>query len=333
MQPLSPESPPQTVGLIGAGRMAAIHASAWSKLGIGMAVFSTDGAEHLAGAQNMIVVETIDELLERSDVIDIVSPSDTHAAYALRAIAAGRDVVCEKPLALSTADAHAIAAAAAVARTRVFPAHVARFTRPNAAARSAVAKGRIGTVAVSRFHRAAAAPAADTWFARPHQSGGIVFDLLLHDLDQARWFCGDVTSVFAAQSLDRVGGAITGAHATLTHASGAISQVTATWAAPGSRFRASFAIAGERGTLRYDSAARRNIVVDPARVDYQPGTRGQPNPYLAELSHFLDLRTGTPAKVGIDDGIEAVRLAEAAVASIASGEPVLLSPMTYAKDA
>lgn len=77
------------VGLIGAGGISRVHADAWRALGVQGFVTSKEGAEEIAAEYGFEVVADVDALLEQVDVVDIVTPSSTHADFALRAIARG----------------------------------------------------------------------------------------------------------------------------------------------------------------------------------------------------------------------------------------------------
>jgi predicted dehydrogenase len=311
------------VGLLGAGYIARVHASAWRRLGARVIVHSREGAAALAARHDFAVANTLDELLDAVDLVDIATPTDTHRELALSAIAAGRHVVCEKPLALSEADADDIADAARVAGVRLFPAHVARFTAPYATARRAVARGRIGNVAVARFARTVEAPNS-SWLHEPSRSGGVILDLMVHDLDQARWMLGEVESVYAVQSRPDAGTAAVSAHATLTHTSGAVSFVRATWGAPGTAFTTSFSVAGDRGVLSWDSRSDSELSVNLPSAGARPSTHE--NPYLTELRAFAAaILEGSDPPVDARDGVAAVAIADAARRSVITGAPVQLA--------
>jgi myo-inositol 2-dehydrogenase/D-chiro-inositol 1-dehydrogenase len=317
------------VGLIGAGSISRVHADAWRDLGATGYVTSLAGAEEIAEEYGFEVVLDVDALIELVDLVDIVTPSSTHADLALRAIAQGRDVICEKPLA-ATADAAAtVAHAATEAGVRLFPAHVVRYMGEYPRMKEAIDSGRIGTLAVQRFSRAGSAPQAP-WFFSERTGGGLIRDLMIHDIDQAIWFAGPVASVFAVQNpptVDDLVPAPVTSHVVLTHRSGVISHIHGSWLAAGMPFRTSVEVSGSEGRLRYDSAEdhalRTDTVVDPGDTDYLPPMSPQESPYRAEIADFVAaLREGRDARVTPADGIEAVTVAEAAYASIDTGAPV-----------
>ena len=328
-----------TVGLIGAGGISRVHADAWRALGAACYVTSLVGAEEIAEEYGFTVVDDVDALIELVDIVDIVTPSSTHADFALRAIARGRDVVCEKPLAATAEIAATVAQAAVAAGVRLFPAHVVRYMGEYRRIKQGIDAGRIGTVAVQRFSRSGSAPQTP-WFFSESTGGGLIRDLMIHDIDQAIWFAGPVAAVYAVQNPptvdDRVPAPVT-SHVVLTHRSGVISHIHGSWVAPGMPFRTSVEVAGSEGRLRYDSAEdhtlRTDAVLDRATADYLPPMSPQESPYYAEIVDFVAaISEGRDALVTPADGIEAVAVAEAAYASIAAGAAVSL-PASEAEEA
>jgi len=321
--------PSLKVGMIGAGGVSHSHAPHWVALGAQVSVYAVAGAQELAAAYGLTAVPTLPQLFGCSDVIDICTPTLTHRELALAAIGAGKDVLCEKPLGRTVEDAKVIAAAAAVAGVQVYPAHVVRFFPEYAAMHEAVAAGAIGAPAVLRFSRGGEGATSD-WFFDETASGGIILDQMIHDLDQARWTAGEVTSVFAVQNPPTAGGRIPRnvvAHVTLTHVNGAISHIQGIWGPKGMDFRTSFEVAGGAGVLRFDSCAGgttvANLAAPQVGTSYLPPASAEESPYLSELREFARAFQGGPRpRVCLDDGIIAVALAQAAQASIATGRAI-----------
>jgi myo-inositol 2-dehydrogenase/D-chiro-inositol 1-dehydrogenase len=263
----------------------------------------------------------------------VCTASDSHAAVTIEAVRRGRPVICEKPIALGFSEAMAILKATTEMGGHVYPAHVVRFFGEYAAARKAVADGLLGDLAVLRFVRGGSRPSS-AWFLDERLSGGLVGDLMVHDLDQARWFAGEVSEVFAVQNPSTENGLVPAevvAHATLVHDSGAISHVQSFWGPPGLSFGPSFDIAGSQGRITSRAADAMSVREDlPGLVggpaSYLPPESAEESPYLAQLRELgaaaLD---GRPARVDLLDGVMAVALAEAARESIAVGRPVELS--------
>jgi myo-inositol 2-dehydrogenase/D-chiro-inositol 1-dehydrogenase len=334
--------------------MARVHLSAWLELGARVGVCSDDGragelARDAASARtastqppgtrgastpaaNVEAVGTLDDLLARYEIIDICTPTFTHRDLILSAVAAGRPVICEKPLARTVDEARHVVEAAEAAKVFLLPAHVVRFFPAYAAMADAVRSGAIGEPAVLRFTRAATYPTWSPWFADATQSGGILVDQMIHDLDLARLVAGEVTRVHAQArgvlAPPAPAGSVAVATAVLTHASGAISHVHGEWGVPGTPFRTTFRIAGSGGILEHDSVAASTfrVAAQPREGAGIPGPDGlAENPYLTELREFAEVITsGRPGRVTAEDGLAAVRIAAAAAESAATGRAIAL---------
>lgn len=318
------------IGLIGAGGIAHEHLPAWLSLGAEVSVHSEAGADALVARFGGRVVDTLDELLAGCDAVDIATPTPSHAGLALAALAAGRQVVCEKPLARTAAEAQHVIEAFEAAGVPLYPGHVVRFFGEYAAMHAAIAAGAIGTVAVQRFTRTGSAPAA-AWFHDDALSGGLVLDQSLHDLDFARWNAGEVATAYALESAVH---GVRSVQVVLRHVGGALSYVHGTWARPGTTFRTTFDVAGTGGVLTHDSARHPPLSTDlGARPPAGSAADGQgllpampyESPFRTELGEFLVALQGGPApRVTARDGLAAIRIAEAAQRSLETGraEPV-----------
>ncbi|HEY4266641.1 MAG TPA: Gfo/Idh/MocA family oxidoreductase [Galbitalea sp.] len=319
------------VGIIGAGGISHSHAPHWVTVGAEVSVYSEVGAESLANEFGLSVASSLDDLFENVDVVDICTPTTTHAAIAVAAIEAGKHVLCEKPIGRTTAQANAVADAAHKHGRQAYPAHVVRFFPEYVALKSAVERGQIGDIAVARYSRGGEG-ATSEWFFDDALSGGIIIDQMIHDIDQARWIAGEVVRVFARQNPPTVDGAVPRnvvAHVTLTHASGAISFIQGVWGPRGMQFRTSFDVAGTDGTLRFDSTSPAASTVDEnltsvaIESSYLPPTSAEESPYLTQIREFAAaFEGGPPPRVTIEDGVLAVAIAEAARESIARGAAV-----------
>ncbi|HVX45976.1 MAG TPA: Gfo/Idh/MocA family oxidoreductase, partial [Mycobacteriales bacterium] len=95
------------VGVIGAGGMGREHSDAWRSLGVPVTIYSrTESARRaLAEQTGGAAAESLDALLSEVDIVDICTPTDTHADLIRKAAATRRHVICEKPLARTVADA------------------------------------------------------------------------------------------------------------------------------------------------------------------------------------------------------------------------------------
>ena len=310
------------VGVLGAGGMAQEHLAAWRELGADLRVFSPRTGPELAARFEIQAAGSVSELLAGADVVDICTPTTTHLELGRAAVVAGVPIICEKPLARTASDAAMLAGEAEQAGVPLFPAHVVRYFPAYASAHHAVTAGELGAVTGAEFSRVGTFPGSGTWFASRAASGGVIMDLLIHDLDQARWLVGEISSVAAELDPLPVGDQVpegVSARITLRHDSGAVSVVRGRWGPPGTPFRTTFRLDGERGELDHDSL--------PGAADAErgwiPAAQDGFSPYLAQLRELtVAIREGRPARVSAADGVAAVALAEAALTAADVGRPV-----------
>ncbi len=315
------------VGVVGAGGIAAPHLAAWQHLGVETVVHSLDDARPLADRHGARVVDDLDTLLAACDVVDVCTPTFAHRDIVLRAAAAGRHVICEKPLSQSRSEAVEMIDACDRAGVQLHPGQVVRFFPEFAAAKAAVDAGKIGTPAVLRFSRRGARPERG-WFSDDNLSGGIIVDQMIHDIDFARWVAGDVVQVYARVVGEAPGPTI--GLVVLTHAGGALSHLTGGWGHDDEPFRTEFSLAGSTGLVRHSSESSQPLTWSLPGAG-RPGGELVPegplggSPFVAELREFLSACTGgPPPRVTAHDSLAALDVALAAAASARSGEPVRL---------
>ncbi len=295
------------VGLVGAGVISHNHLPHLLRLGAEVRVYSEAGADELVAAHGGTVAASLDELLDWAQVADLASPTHTHYPLARQALAAGLDVICEKPLARTDEQAAELVSLARRTGHHLYPNHVVRYFPAYARLRDAVRDGRLGDLAVLRFYRSGAFPVRSAWFADLDLSGGVVLDMMLHDLDLARWVAGEVTQVSATrtrrgEAADPTSGRRRPAHVLLTHASGAITHVAGVWGAQHLRFTTGYFAAGTGGTLEYDRAAEPGFTADlargPARGEAVPETDPAEDPYFLAPGRLRLARSGTARRPG-----------------------------------
>ena len=293
------ERPPLGVGMVGYAFMGAAHSQGWRTVDhvfdlprrpILAAVCGRDGeaVRVMADRHGWAATETDwRALIARDDVdlVDICSPGDTHAEIALAALAAGKHVLCEKPLANTVAEAEAMTEAAEAAERRGQLAMVGfnyRRIPATSLARSMVAEGRLGAlrhVRVTYLQDWLVDPEFPlTWRLRKEIAGsGALGDLGAHIIDLAQYLAGEpvigvsaltetfvrerplpggVTSGLSAGSGAAGGlGQVTVDDAALftgRFASGALASFEATRFATGRKNSLRIELNGERGSLAFD---------------------------------------------------------------------------------
>jgi predicted dehydrogenase len=325
--------------------MGTTHAVGWAETPATIVGFTAETpleANSLAKRYATDVYSSLDEMLSDVDVVDICSPTHLHYEMALKAAAAGKHIICEKPLARMTKQAREIVAACRKASVQLLVAHVVRFFPEYALAHSAVTGGQIGKPGVIRLHRGSYRPKkpAGNWFLDEVKSGGILMDLMIHDYDYARWIAGEVETVSAQRVTEHhIDAPVDYGLVILSHRSGALSHIAGAWAYPPPTFRTRFEIAGDRGLIEFDSARTapiQNLILKTAGSDAPdvalPSSPVSESPYTTQIKEFYRaLAEGTAARVSAVDGLAAVQIAEAALESAHTGQPVKLQPLAEAQ--
>jgi UDP-N-acetylglucosamine 3-dehydrogenase len=188
---------PLNVGVIGVGQMGARHLETWDRLEDANLVAVADPDE--ARARRAIRRRPIEwhadwqELLARPDVeaVSIVTPSGEHAEVALAALAAGKHVLVEKPIATSVADALRMAAAARTAGLKLMVGHVERFNPAVHKVAQMLQEERLGQIFRAHAIRVGPLPVRIA-------DAGVALDLATHDLDVMQHVLArDITRVYA----------------------------------------------------------------------------------------------------------------------------------------
>lgn len=149
---MSSEATSRRSGFIGGGFMTEVHSKAVrAARGVAAGVASSSAQSAVRASERFGIAkayETPEQLIADPDidVVHVCTPNATHAKYALAAIAAGKHVICEKPLATSSADARQLVAAAAEAGVTATVPFVYRFHPMVREARARVAAGELGTL-------------------------------------------------------------------------------------------------------------------------------------------------------------------------------------------
>jgi predicted dehydrogenase len=324
------------VGIIGMGFMGMTHLAGWRKTPA--EVVGGFSLEYRDQVSDLRRFDTVEELLAAVDVVDICTPTHLHHEYVLKAAAAGKHVICEKPLGRTLQQGKEMIRACREAGVQLLVAHVVRFFPEYAAAKTAVERGDIGDVAVVRLTRASFKPGApDSWFHNHEQSGGMVMDLMIHDFDYARWIAGDVVSVFAKRAMQQFP-QMDGDYCVvmLRHKNNAISNIEGGWAYPRPMFRTALEIAGSAGLIEHPAGSS-----TPLGIYLKQNASGsQPDiavplsplaedPYVTEIRHFYRVLTeGIAPRVTAEDGLEALRISLAAIQSARTGKRVLMEELS-----
>ena len=139
------------------------------------------------------------------DVVDICLPTFLHVSHALEAMNTGRPVICEKPLALSVAEAKRVLELQRATGVPFFVAHVIRFWPQYRHLYDAVQNGTYGALRSASFGRLTAPPtwSHNGWMLDPNYSGGAIFDVHIHDIDFANHLLGRPSTLQSVYARER----------------------------------------------------------------------------------------------------------------------------------
>jgi predicted dehydrogenase len=206
---------------------------------------------------------------EQLDLLAIATPPPFHAPLTTAAFARGWHVLCEKPMAMSVAEAETMVAAARAAGRIHILGHQSRFNPVRARIRELLAAGAIGAprhLLYYQFAEGIAATARWTWWSSREQGGGMLNEYASHQIDLARWYLGEIAAadgrVATFQTARPAGDgslrAVTSddyAEVGLTFAIGAQARIIVS-AASGSRSGPRLEIHGSAGSLLLDADDR-----------------------------------------------------------------------------
>lgn len=254
------------------------------------------------------------------EIVDICTPTILHPEQAVAALRAGKHVLCEKPLARTSAEAMEILKVAAESPGMLMPAMCMRFWPGWAWLKQAVAEESFGRVLAANFRRVSeVAPSA----RQGSYSGGALFDLHIHDSDFVNFLFGRPTGVFSSGVTSPAGDVnhvVTQYH----FPDGPVVHAEGSWLlAKG--FNMAYTLHCERATLDFDLARGADALhVIEAGCEPRIVKPDGPDGYGAETRYFVDcVAKGRPPQiVTAQDGVTALRICEAEGKSIRTGKPV-----------
>lgn len=334
------------VGILGLGGIGATHARALAALAtagsdVELTAFS-GGSPTLAADCGWPRARQLsaDALMtaEQVDIIAVCTPSGLHAANSLGALRAGKHVVVEKPMAITTADAVAVRDLARASDLIVSPVAQRRFEPLNVELKQAISAGRLGRVVLGEtfvhWYRSADYYTEADWRTEPDGGGGSLMNQGLHNVDLLCWLMGGAT-------------AVTGMTATLGHdiavedtsvaalqfSGGALGVIATTTATPPGT-PSELAIWTSSGSARIDQSGVRQWdfadVAQPTEPELTVTGASDPaaigiSGHVSQWDDVLDaVATGRRPVITADDGVATVAVLDGIYAAAAGGNTVQL---------
>src|SRR4051812_21104714 len=341
-------------GIVGVGFMGGVHARAVRRGGgmvsraVGSSAESSRAGAERIGAES--AADSVQQLLNADDVdvVHVCTPNTTHAPLVRAAIAAGKHVICEKPLAVDPAEAEELVALAADAGVTATVPFVYRFYPTVREARARVADGTVGPVRLlhgSYLQDWLAADDADNWRVDATAGGAsrAFADIGVHWCDLVEFVSGHRITRLAARTVvavpERGGRQVTTEDAAVVLFEtdrGAVGNVTISQISPGRKNRLWFSVDGATESLTFDQENPESLWIggrqvnqvllrgaddSPAAARYSTVPAGHPQGYQDCFDAFVaDTYTalGGEPPDGLPtfaDGLRAARLTDAVLES------------------
>jgi len=223
------------------------------------------------------------------DLLDLCLPTPWHARATVEGLRAGKHVLCEKPMALSLFDCDVMIEAQAESGKLLMIGHCLRFWPQYVRAHQILHSGELGRVLSAHFHRFSGAPTWSRWMMDASQSGGVVLDMHIHDIDTSLWWFGAPAQVRASGVVEA--GLPLEVDAAWTYDNGPSVQIHGAWDKHSGAFRMGFEVVGERGTLSFDSSRSQDLEIR-SRGEVQIGQFDDSTGYAPELDYFVECIAG-----------------------------------------
>jgi predicted dehydrogenase len=296
-----------------------------------------------ASAQEVAADNQIDQIYNRYDallgdpaidVIYIALPNHLHHPWAVKALKAGKHVLCEKPLACNAKEAIEMASAAESSGRYLMEAFMYRFHPRSQRIKQLVAEGRIGAPCLVRsafcFRMGETDRASEkTARLKPEMGGGALLDVGCYSVSVARWFLGSEPTQAQAQAVYHPGGVDMHMVGTLGFADTALATFEASFI---SALQQTYSIAGADGVIELPHNAFVPWENDAAFfIRAQDEEEGQKqvipgaDEYQLMVEHFADVVLGnTDLMYPLSESIGNMRVLDALAQAARTGETVRL---------
>lgn len=334
------------VGIVGFGFMGRTHYKSWKAIdGVEVAAICDVNPNIEADTKKSVgnigdtkdtidfsslkLYRDLDEMLSDADLdaISITLPTYLHADCSTKALSAGVNVMCEKPMSLKAKDCQRMIDAAERSGKVLQIGHCVRFWPEYAKAKEIVDSGQYGRVIAATFQRLGSMPtwSADNWFLDEQRSGGMALDLHIHDTDYVQYLFGVPKAVCSFGAKGPNGAGL--AHIVTQYLYDDDKVVTAEggWSMmPAFGFEMSFNIAMEKATLIYDLTRKPMFRVCPAKGEaFSPQVEAGDG-WGLQIVHFAKAIRGEKVKpvTTLAESMNSVKIVAAEKESVSKGKKI-----------
>ncbi len=332
-------------GILGFGFMGNMHFNNYSQIedievaaicDINEERFSGKGAEagNIEGAQKELDLTNIQTYSDAEkmfseadlDAVSITLPTYLHHEYTLKALNAGLDVLCEKPMAMDSKQAAEMVDAAKKTGQLLQVGHCIRFWPEYAKAKQIIDSGQYGKLKVAAFNRLSLTPtwSWDNWLLDEKRSGGALLDLHIHDTDFVQYLFGMPRAISTTAVKGPTGGYDHAATQYFYDDEKAVTTQGGWIMTPSFGFQMSFEIILEKAAITYDLTREPTFKICPHNAEAFTPELQTGDGYLLELKHFAKAvnRQNVPEIITPDQSMNSVILIEAEKKSAQTSQKV-----------
>jgi len=336
------------VGIVGFGFMGQTHYKCWKKLDGAQVVAICDvnpnieedtkravgnigdGQEEV-DFSNLQVYTKFEKMLAKAnlDAVSITLPTYLHPKTSIKALLAGVNVMCEKPMALKSKACEKMIEEAERSGKILQIGHCVRFWPEYAKAKEIIDSGKYGKVLAALFQRLGAAPtwSIDNWFLDEKRSGGMALDLHIHDTDYVQYLFGMPKAV-SSFGAEKSGGGLLHIVTQYLYDDNIVVTAEGGWGMmPTFGFEMSFNIVMEKATLVYDLTRSPAFRVCPAEGEAFTPQVKEGDGWFLQIEHFAKSVKGekVEAITTLKESMNSVKIVEAEKKSVSKGRKVTIS--------
>jgi len=333
------------VGIAGFGFMGQTHYKCWKKVegaevvaicdvnpnieeDTKRAVGNIGDGQEAVDFSSLNVYTDFDEMLakEKLDAVSITLPTYLHPDNSIKALSAGVNVMCEKPMALNSKECARMIAEAKRSGKVLQIGHCVRFWPEYVKAKEIIDSGKYGKVIAGTFQRLGSAPtwSIDNWFLDEQRSGGVALDLHIHDTDFVQYLFGMPKAVCSVGAKGPGGGLLHISTQYLYDNDTAITAEGGWGMCPAFGFEMSFNIVLEKATLVYDLTREPAFRVCPAEGEVFTPEVEEGDGWFLQIAHFAKAVRGEKLKTitTLAQSMNSVKIVEAEKQSASKGQRV-----------
>ena len=297
------------IGIVGMGGMGWFHASRYFQIPGAELVAIADIRPERLEAKNAVQINienkasppdlsAMQRFTEGSrliaeadvDIVDICLPTYLHAEYTIRALEAGRHVLCEKPMALNVPDANAMIQASRQANRKLMIAQCIRFWPEYQFLKQTMQAGTLGRLLSLQMVRLGGRPAGwgyQNWFLNPAKSGGALYDLHIHDVDFVNYLLGAPDEMLVTARRASPESVCEVVQSIYRYANGPQVSIYGGWSEVQIPFRAGYEAWFEKGFIRLEGDGSLTVYDDPDRLHALPANYTPGDAYFNEIQYFI----------------------------------------------